>query len=278
MMRPVRFRRSATFALGAVVALGVGVSACGDDDDTNLTADTTVAAAPAAPAAGSENIGTFCATSLQLAQTTSSAPPPEAGDIEGGKAFAAPIVPLGETLLASAPADLTADLQSMVGIAQQAAQTGDVTGFQTPDFVAKDAKVHAAGLARCGWARQDVELMEYHLMGLPDTMPAGVTSFELKNTGKELHEMVLFRKNDGVTASFQEVLALPDEQALTKVTPMGGAFAAQGQTGYVLTDLTPGQYVALCFVPVGTTSMDAQPPADAPPHFTQGMIHEFTVA
>ena len=33
-------------------------------------------------------------------------------------------------------------------------------------------------------------------------VPAGVTSFELDNEGPEVHEIVLLRKNDGVTESF----------------------------------------------------------------------------
>ena len=36
----------------------------------------------------------------------------------------------------------------------------------------------------------------------------------------------------------------------------------------------PGNYAAVCFVSVGSVG---ETEGDGPPHFTQGMVHEFTV-
>jgi hypothetical protein len=88
----------------------------------------------------------------------------------------------------------------------------------------------------------------------------------------------IVRKNDGVTESFEELLALPEEEAFTKVTSVGTGFAPPGESGYVLVDLAPGEYLALCPLPVGWVDMSGPPPEDAPPHFTEGMSNEFTVS
>ena len=61
-------------------------------------------------------------------------------------------------------------------------------------------------------------------------------------------------------------------------------FASPGQSGYTATDLSPGRYIALCFLPTGATP-EAMAEAEAsghemetPPHAMMGMTHEFTVA
>jgi hypothetical protein len=105
---------------------------------------------------------------------------------------------------------------------------------------------------------------------------AGVHSFGLTNDGKEPHMMVLSRKNDGVTESFDEPAAMPEEEALTKATIVGQGFAAPGESGHVLADLAPGEYLAMCPPPTGWFDMSGPPP-DGPPHLTQGMTHQFVV-
>jgi hypothetical protein len=53
------------------------------------------------------------------------------------------------------------------------------------------------------------------------------------------------------------------------ISPAGGSAAqAPGTTSFVPLELAPGNYVMICFVP------DA---ASAQPHFTLGMIKDFTV-
>ena len=57
------------------------------------------------------------------------------------------------------------------------------------------------------------------------------------------------RINDDVTLSVDELLALPEEESETMATPAAFAFTFPGTTGYTVADLTPGRYVALCFLP-----------------------------
>ena len=146
----------------------------------------------------------------------------------------------------------------------------------------------------------DVIARDYSFNDLPTSVPVG-TSLTLTNEGAELHEMIVVRKNEGVTESFDELLALPEEEALTKVTTVGVLFAAPGESASMAMDATgapsattsiaigeEGDYFALCFIPQGTTEMPdfaaapgASPGMSAapqgPPHFVLGMKQEFTV-
>jgi uncharacterized cupredoxin-like copper-binding protein len=128
-----------------------------------------------------------------------------------------------------------------------------------------------------------VTAVEYAFQGAPATAAAG-TQFGMKNGGKELHELVLVRKNDGVTESWDALLQLPEDQALSKVTMVGQVMAEPGKDaeGTVTADKA-GEYLMICFVPVGMTALpsgepdpSAEPPAGEP-HFVKGMLHELTV-
>jgi hypothetical protein len=95
----------------------------------------------------------------------------------------------------------------------------------------------------------------------------------------------VLRVNDGETMSITEILALPEEEAMTKVSFVGGTFAMPGDennTGATFVDLTPGEYAFVCSVPVGATpdnipALESGEFEGGPPHFTQGMVAEFTV-
>jgi hypothetical protein len=84
--------------------------------------------------------------------------------------------------------------------------------------------------------------------------------------------MALFRINDDVAEPFADILKLPEKEAMTKGKHVGGTFVAEtGDEDYFVVNLTPGRYGVACFVPVGGKE-------DGPPHFTRGMLAEFTVA
>jgi hypothetical protein len=80
--------------------------------------------------------------------------------------------------------------------------------------------------------------------------------------------------------SVEELLELPEEQVESMIEFLGVAFAASGEEDVTFAQLEPGRHVMLCFIPVGTTSMEmleGETPPEGPPHFTQGMVHEFEV-
>jgi plastocyanin len=157
----------------------------------------------------------------------------------------------------------------------------------------------------------DVGGVEYAFTGLPASVPRG-TTLTFTNNGVEIHELALNRVADGVTESFEELMALNengvDLEAEGYIDTDYGyrqLFAVPGQTaeGSITLD-QEGRYVALCYIPSGlemakleelgidlsTLGPDTDPstlPPEAqeflgdvmgnPPHLAQGMIQEFVV-
>ena len=130
-----------------------------------------------------------------------------------------------------------------------------------------------------------VTAVDFAFEGVPAQVPSG-TTLSLTNAGQEVHEMVVVRKLPTTTQTFEELLALPQEEALKLVQDIGFAFAEPGKTAdQTITTGEPGQYLMVCFIPAGTTSLPSIDPSSsaAPslgtgaPHFTLGMLKEFTV-
>lgn len=283
-MRTQPTKRRVAMLMAPVLAAGLALGACGDDDDTEAAATTEAeAAATSAPAdtiAAGEDLDAFCTAAVGLEGAAAASPDSgeEGPDVEANKAFAASLIPFLTEMEASAPAAIKPQVAAIIPLAEAAADSGDASTFETPKFNADLNELHGAEVESCAWASTDVEMQDYHFMGLPESLPTGVTSFELSNTGNEPHVMVLVRKNDGVTETFEEILALPEEEAMALVTDVGEGFAMPGESSYLLADLTSGEYLALCPIPVGWVDPSGPPPEDAPPHFVEGMFHEFTVS
>jgi hypothetical protein len=184
--------------------------------------------------------------------------------------------PLTDALVAAAPDELAADAGRVSEAVDELATSGDYAVFSQPDVDAARDNLHAYDLENCGWAVHRVTATDHAFDGVPDRMDPGPTSFELSNTGREVHELVLVRKHDDVNASTEEILEMPRSESQEMITEVGYAYTAQGGTDYFVADLEAGDYIGACFVAVGTINPDA-PPAQAPPHSTQGMTFELTV-
>jgi len=122
---------------------------------------------------------------------------------------------------------------------------------------------------------------DYSFDGMPSEVAKGVAAFQLTNTGTEVHEFSVYRlKGD---ATLDDVLDLPDDakqkafKKFLKEQP-GGGFAFPETTDVALVEFKkPGRYVALCFVPVGSTPDAGDEGGDGPPHLQVGMATEFEV-
>lgn len=290
------YRRSLVrLMLGAGLAtvLLAGAAGCGGDDDDDAATDDTDQSNDSngssdsgddttTTAAADDEASAYC--DAELALETAGEPDidfetmtPEQ-QAEAVKTFATGTLrPLVDDLAPTVPDELQQHFTALDGAVTQLETTGDTAAFETPEVVAAAEAAHAYDLANCGWGSEQVTTTEYAFAGIPDTLDAGVTSFDLTNSGGEVHEMVLLRKNDGVTETAEEILALPQAEGLQKASLLGVAGPTPpGSPAYVVADLEAGDYIAVCFIPVGTTSFDG-PPAEGPPHFTQGMFQEFTV-
>ena len=288
--RPLRRRRALVGALVVLAAFG-GV-ACGDDDDD--------AAAPTTTAAAEAEYVAYCDASFELESYFAEDPDvdfetatPEqiqaavATYLQGAKPLVDKVIPL-------VPAEIKPDIDTQVAAFNQALAGADPEEvFETPAVSEAEGRTHAFDEENCGWGTVDVKATDYAFAGIPDQLEAGRTSINLENDGKELHEIVLLSKNPGVTESWDQILALPEAEGMTKATPQSFTFAAQGDTEYSVVDLPAGDYVAVCFIPQGTTGEETTPETtdtttaagattttevEKPPHFVLGMKKELTVA
>jgi uncharacterized cupredoxin-like copper-binding protein len=106
---------------------------------------------------------------------------------------------------------------------------------------------------------------------MPDSLPAGKVTIQVTNDGPEAHEFNILKLEEGKTAA--DVMAFLGGQAggPPPFAPVGGANGIDaGGVEYAELDLPPGNYVAICNIP--------SPKAEGHPHFTLGMIKEFTVS
>lgn len=187
---------------------------------------------------------------------------------------------------ASDTADLTEDAAS--DTADEAAPTASEEAAPTATEEAPDPPEGEAG------DTLELTAVDYAYDGVPGEVSAGTQLALVGAPDAEPHEAVVFRLAEDETRSAQEILAEggpdappPGEFAGVLIAPPGGApgFAPEGP---VVLD-QPGRYLLVCFIPVGTTpdafaalaeggGTAADLPATGPPHFTQGMAAELTVA
>jgi len=112
-----------------------------------------------------------------------------------------------------------------------------------------------------------------YAFGMPDTIPAGLTTFRLVNQGKELHHASLVRLGEGKTAAdFQAGLAAAMKSHAPPpswITFPGGPNAVTLDDTAIATQmLEPGSYVFVCWIPS----------LDGVPHVMKGMMHPLVVA
>ncbi len=111
-----------------------------------------------------------------------------------------------------------------------------------------------------------------YAFGVPDTIPAGLTTFRLVNQGKELHHANLVRLGEGKTvADFQAGLAAAMKNHAPPPSWMsfvgGPNTVTVGDTATAAQMLGPGSYVLVCWIPS----------LDGVPHVMKGMMHPLVV-
>jgi hypothetical protein len=141
-----------------------------------------------------------------------------------------------------------------------------VTGDPSAPIEAADPSVAA-----------EITLQEFAFLGLDD-VKAGRQIWKVTNTGSQPHFMELIKVPAGTTAEQIMQLLMADDDASpvpgaidpSQIEGVGGIGAlSAGRTGWYVTDLEAGTYVALCFVPDFESHL---------PHAMMGMIQVFTVS
>jgi len=280
-MHTTKTRTRTKFLLLAAAAgtLAVGASSVASatteppGDTTEMATD--VSAAPAPPVTAGEpsspEAEAFCEAELGIEAATSSEDPAAVG-------------PAIEAAMAAATDDVRPLLETVVA-------AFEATGGEGPEFDAAYGALIAWMQENCGFAQLNVTLSEFAFGGIPEELPAGGTIVSAVNTGEQVHEIVVFRLNDDMTMTVEELFALPEEELFPNLTFAGAGFAVPGEIGSAVLNLTPGRYVAICFLPDGLTPEIFEqaggqngPDVSYPPgvelgapHFVHGMLQEFTV-
>lgn len=120
---------------------------------------------------------------------------------------------------------------------------------------------------------------DYEFVGADELGAAGTYAITFENEGAELHEMVIQRIDESETRTVEEMLQ--SEEPPDTLTEVAFGFACPGSNTVFNADMSePGRYVALCFIPTGTTP--ETDPADfesgGAPHAMNGMVVELEVA
>ena len=106
-----------------------------------------------------------------------------------------------------------------------------------------------------------------YAFALPETLPPGLTTLRLANAGAEPHHAVLVKLAEGKTlADFQAAMMSPTTPEWMSF-PGSPAAIMPNDTSNATTQLEPGQYLLVCFVPA----------PDGAPHVAKGMVKPFVV-
>jgi len=273
-----RIHRSLAILLALTTCTAGALTACGSDDGSADETTTTTAAAGDTTDSSTDGsdpadaeLASFCDPYVDVTVMLSGEPDPDA------------LTAAVDEVEANVPDSIGDSVDVMVAAVRSVLDSGgqDFSAFETPEFADAQAEVDPFVFENCEFdSTVEVSGIDFGFEGLPETIDQGRVAILFTNDGTEAHEIAVMRRNDGVTESFEELLALPEEEAMEKVTPVGGAFAAEnGAQGLLVGDFEPGDYIAICFIPAGSVSSDgAITEGTGAPHFTHGMQQEFTVS
>lgn len=272
-----RKRRMPILVLIGAIALVIAVAGCSSSKSSKSSQGKT------SSTAASSAVSQACDAWSAVTKATANGPggPDEQPDPAAIKQFASQLIAPVDAFVGLAPAAVKADATTIKGIVHAASQGQNLEQLDpsspalgTP-LMNVEKWVHTA----CPFTKLNVQAVDYGYRGLPATVKGGNISLELTNTTMdEDHEMGIIRIKDGsgVTSDdlVKALVADPngaEQKYGDKVEFVGDVSAPKDKTNYTTVDLTPGNYVAVCFLPV-----HGQP--NGAPHVSKGMVQAFTVS
>ncbi len=181
--------------------------------------------------------------------------------------------PLAE-LRENADDEIGDDVETYVAASRAFRATGDPGPLEAPALKATKTTIAGYHYAECAGDKVEVVGVDFRFEDVKDTYEAGEYRMKFLNEGKEEHELVLIKRNPGVKESFDELLELPEGKVAGKVEFLGGEEAAPSEEAFVDAELTPGDYLMVCFIPEGSLPGKE---GKGKPHFELGMKKEFKV-
>lgn len=262
-------RITAHTVLSGALLVGLTGAGCSDDEP-----DTDTSTATSAAANGPDELDAYCDATLALDQAFGLLDEPDAEAL-------AELQPLVAEVVTLAPDELADEATVFEEAFDEVLETGDFAALETPELATADEAAHAFDVAECGFEAVDVVAADFSFAAELPTRP-GRYSFEAVNNGEEIHLAEVARLRDGETGTAEEVFAEvgqaddPEAAFGERFDRVSGLFLAPGDGDYQLLDLTPGQYVLFCPIPVGSTAAN-EFEGEGPPHFVQGMVEFITV-
>jgi hypothetical protein len=257
--------RSVLTAGALAGAAVVALAACSTDDSHSTSSHGSAAstAAPAAEEAVAEGVSAACEALAQNARLTADPTSPAYASLLSQR------IPLMETVAAEVP-EAAEPANSVAAAFQEAIDLNDPMLAQDPNVFADEAALGEWANSSCGYDTLAVSAEEHEYSGLPDTAAAGSYSIALENKSEDFHMMVIGKLPDTFTGTAEDISTMPVPEVLGMTTEMfAGAHAMNGETGYLMADLSPGKYAVLC--PVIS-------PDEHESHYALGMVQIVTVA
>lgn len=182
---------------------------------------------------------------------------------------------LHERALGKAPKEIKDEMSQLVPLVKQALASEDPDSvFRTLSFRKLEDEIDRWVIDNCGIRLRNVTAVDYRFDNIPHPIWEGRFAVHLENKGRDVHELAVFKINDGVTESAADLVALPPEQVFTKLRFVEGIADGPGRSDEEVFDLEAGRYLYACFVPVGTTE---EKEGTGPPHVAEGMFGELNV-
>jgi hypothetical protein len=166
------------------------------------------------------------------------------------------------------------DVDKYAAAAKAFRATGDPRPLESPALTPTKTNIAGYHYEHCAGEKAAIEGVDFAFEDVKEAYDPGEIRMRFRNEGKEEHELVLVKKNPGVTESFDKLLELPEEKVASKVEFLGGEKAAPGEEAFVNADLTPGDFLMVCFIPEGSLPGKE---GKGKPHFELGMKKEFSV-
>ena len=242
--------RRTTRLLAVLTALALTATACGNGGDGPTgTGDEEIDLA-----AFCENVIAGEARFQQGPETDDQGNPTE----EGLEEFRNEIQPHLTEIEQNTPEEIQSEIETVLSAVRTALDEGDTAALESLEFFEAESVMDEYVFDNCEIEnKQEFVAVNYEYQGVPETLEAGQTGLRMENRGTEVHEAIVFRINDDVDTPIRELLDLPEEEAEASMEFRGAAFAGPGEAGSAVIDLDPGRYAFVCFIPVGTTSMQA---------------------
>ena len=120
---------------------------------------------------------------------------------------------------------------------------------------------------------QKIQLVDF-AFALPADLQRGEQTWEIVNSGQQIHHLVLVKLKEGVTVEEGEKFAQTqqgEDPADYANSHFLGALAP-GHSVYMDVSLVPGNYIVVCHIP------DYSEGGDGEPHLAHGMMQSFTIS